>query len=79
MLLALYGRLLVLGAAAARKHTDAGWVALGLLAVLLIAAVFGTEFTSFPNAFLGLLLVGIALAAAREESSSSSEVAARAH
>jgi hypothetical protein len=68
-LLALFGRLLVLGAAAAREHKDAGWVALGLLVMMLIAAVFGAEFTSFPNAFLGLLLVGVALAAVREEPS----------
>ena len=70
VLLTLFGRLLSLGAVAARRGQDAGWVALGLLAVILIAALTGAEFTSFPSAFLGLLLVGISLAAGQEESES---------
>ena len=79
VLLALFGRLLVLGAAAARANKDAGWVVLGLLAVLLIAALTGSAFTGFPGAFLAMLLVGVALAAAREESDPSSpDVPARA-
>ena len=71
VLLALFGRLIGLGAAAAREGQDAGWVALGLLVVVLISATTGASFTSFPNAFLAMLLVGLALAAAREESESS--------
>jgi O-antigen ligase len=67
VLLALFGRLIALAADAARKRRDAGWVALGLLAVMMITAVTGSSFTGFPTAFVGLLLVGIALAAAREE------------
>jgi hypothetical protein len=80
ILLGLFGRLIALSANAARQRQDAGWVALGMLAVMLITAVTGSSFTGFPTAFLGLLLVGIALAAAREEEdegSSRSLVAAR--
>ena len=67
VLLALYFRLVALGAAAARDGRNSGWVALGLLAVILIAALTGSAFTAYPGAFLGLLLVGIALSAARVE------------
>ncbi len=73
LLLALYGRLLALGLEAARKRRDAGWVALGLLAVVLIASLTGSAFTSFPEAFLGLFVAGIALAAARDEPDSARE------
>jgi O-antigen ligase len=67
VLLALYGRLVALGIASARRDEDAGWVALALLGALLIAALTGSAFTGFPTAFLALLLVGVALAAGREE------------
>jgi hypothetical protein len=70
VLLALFGRLLALAVAAARGGKDAGWFALGVLVVMLIAATTGASFTSFPNAFLGMLVIGIALSASREESSS---------
>jgi O-Antigen ligase len=69
-LLALCGRLLVLSAGAALRGSDAGWVALALLAGLLLDALVRASFTGFPTAFLGLLLVGIALASAREEGQS---------
>jgi hypothetical protein len=68
LLLALFARLLVLAASAARRGSSAGWVALGLIMVLLLDALTRESFTGFPTAFLGLLLIGIALAAGREES-----------
>lgn len=64
VLLALFGRAVVLARGAAARAGDAGWVALGLLAVMLIDALTRASFTGFPSAFLGMLLVGIALAAA---------------
>jgi hypothetical protein len=45
-------------------------VALAFLAALLLDALTRASFTGFPTAFLGLLLIGIALAAAREEGES---------
>jgi hypothetical protein len=66
VLLALLARLLALGTQAARAGLDEGWLAVALLASLIIDALTRASFTGFPTAFLGLLLVGIALAAARE-------------
>ncbi len=63
---ALFARLALLAGAAARRRLSAGWVALALLAALLLDALTRASFTGFPTAFLGLLLIGICLAAARE-------------
>jgi O-antigen ligase len=70
VLLALFARLFVLSARAAVQGSDAGWVALAFLAGLLLDALTRASFTGFPTAFLGLLLIGIALASAREEGES---------
>jgi hypothetical protein len=67
VLLALAARLISLGADAARRGVAAGWVTLGLLATLLIDALTRASFSGFPTAFLGLLLIGLGLAAARDE------------
>lgn len=67
VLLALLGRLLMLAYVAARHRLAAGWVALALLASLMIDALARSAFTGFPTAYLGFLIVGIALAASREE------------
>jgi hypothetical protein len=71
VLLALLGRLIALGRSAVARagpgrRRDAGWVALGLISVLMLDAVTRSSFTGFPTAFLGLFLVGVSLAAARE-------------
>ena len=47
--------------------TVAGWLGLGYLTVLLLDATTRDTFTAFPAAFLGFLLVGITLGAARDE------------
>jgi hypothetical protein len=78
VLLILFARLFFLSGRAAARGLDAGWVALALLACLLLDALTRASFTGFPTAFLGLLLVGIALAAARDEASSGTPPAARA-
>ena len=65
LLLVLIGRLLRLAVAAARRGEAAGWAAIGLLTVILLDAATRAAFTGFPAAFLGFLLVGVALAAAR--------------
>jgi hypothetical protein len=68
-LLAVLGRLLTMGARAARRGLASGWLALGLLTALLIDAVTRASFTGFPTAFLSLLLVGVALGAAAQDGS----------
>jgi hypothetical protein len=67
VLLALFARLIVLARRAILRGYEAGWVAAGLLAALLLDAVTRASFNGFPTAFLGLLLVGLALAAAEEQ------------
>lgn len=66
-LLALNARLAVLGRRAALQGSTAGWLVLGLLSVFLIDSITRESFSAFPTAFLGLLLMGIGLAAAAEE------------
>ncbi len=67
VLTVLYARLTLLAAAAARAGLRAGWLALGILVSLLLDAVTRDSFTGFPTAFVGLLLVGVALAAAHAD------------
>ena len=62
--LALFWRLLSLGAKAARAGEHAGWVALALMSSMMLDALTRASFTGFPTAFVGLLLVSTALAAA---------------
>ena len=64
--LVLFGRLFTLARRHARRGSDTGWFALALLTCILLDAVTRASFTGFPTAFLGLLLLGIALAAADE-------------
>jgi uncharacterized membrane protein YozB (DUF420 family) len=65
--LALAGRLFALGRLAIDRRSNAGWLAIGFLAVMLLDAVTRDSFTGFPTAFLGMLLVGLSLTAAEEE------------
>lgn len=66
LLVTLLGWLFTLAWRAARDGRSEGWVALGLLAALCVDALTRASFTGFPTAFLGLLLTGVCLAAARE-------------
>jgi hypothetical protein len=65
--IALLARLIGLGRQGTAQNSSAAWFALGLLLMLMLDALTRASFTGFPTAFLGLLLVGLALAAAREE------------
>lgn len=65
--LALLGRLIALGARAARRQITAGWIAIALLSAMLIDALTRASFNGFPTAFVGMLVTGIALAAASAE------------
>jgi O-antigen ligase len=68
LLLMLFSRILALGAAATRRGGVTGWLVIGWMIVLLIDAVTRASFTAFPTAFLGMLLVGIAIAASAQRS-----------
>lgn len=65
-LLLLLGRLGLLGHRAARRGRPEGWVAIGLVGALALDAITRESFTAFPTAYLGMLLIGLALATARE-------------
>jgi hypothetical protein len=67
LLLALFGRLLARGTALARGGDLRGWAALAILVVLLLDALSRESFTGFPTAYLGMLLVGLALSKTEEE------------
>jgi O-antigen ligase len=62
--LALLGRLLLLSWRFAEAGAAEGWVALGLLVVMLFDALTRESLTGFPTAYVGMLLVGLALASA---------------
>lgn len=78
VLLMVLGRLWLLGTRAVRAGIGAGWLALGVLGTLLLDALTRASFTGFPTAFLALLFIGIALAAAREEEERRPPVSPRA-
>jgi hypothetical protein len=65
--LALAGRLLALAKRAIERGSNIGWLTVALLTVLLLDGVTRDSFTGFPPAFLGMLLVGLSIAAADEE------------
>src|SRR5918911_2289693 len=66
VLVGLFTRLVTLGRAGVRRRHKASWLALAMLVVLFLDAVTRSSFTGFPTAFLGLFLVGTALAASAE-------------
>lgn len=65
-LLLLIGRLVALGRQSIQAGHQAGWLTVSFLTVLLLDAVTRESFSGFPTAFLGLLLVGLTIAAAQE-------------
>jgi hypothetical protein len=75
--LAVLARVLTLSTRAASRGLASGWLALGLLTVLLIDAATRASFTGFPTAFLALLLVGVALGAANDDRSTAAAGASR--
>ena len=72
LLLVLFARLAQLTARAIRDGFAGGWIAAGLLTVVLLDAVTRASFTGFPTAFLTFLLVGLALNAAHEQRAAAS-------
>ena len=77
-LLLLLARMATLAKRATRiPGATAGWLCLGFLTVLMLDALTRDSFTGFPTAYIGLLLVGITLAAAGEEAPERSAAPAR--
>jgi hypothetical protein len=73
LLIALFGRLLVLALRAERAGSRAGALALGLLTVMILDPLARESLTGFPTAFLGFLMLGLAIAAAGEETEETGE------
>jgi hypothetical protein len=62
VILALFGRLTYLAIGSGRRGERTGWVALGILAVILLDALTRDSFTGFPVPWIGFLLLGLAAA-----------------
>ena len=75
---ALAGRLFSLAKRAIDRGSRIGWLTVAFLTILLLDAVTRDSLTGFPSAFLGMLLVGVSLAAAEEEHEELAEVPAPA-
>lgn len=67
VLLGLFGRLLLLARKAERRGSVPGALALGLLTIMVLDPLARESLTGFPTAFVGFLMIGLALAAAAEE------------
>ena len=61
-LLALLGRLVFLASNAVRRGESSGWIALGLLTVMILDALTRESLTGFPTAYVAMLIVGLASA-----------------
>lgn len=70
VLLALFVRLLTLGIRGTSRRSNAGWLVVAFMTVLLIDATSRASFTGFPTAFLGMLLVGLSVATSTAETHS---------
>jgi hypothetical protein len=66
VLLAIFARATVLARAAALRGYREGWLALGIIVVLMLDALTRSSFTGFPTAYIGMFVLGISLAAAKE-------------
>jgi MYXO-CTERM domain-containing protein len=77
LLLVLLLRLVVLSWRAATRGERSGWLALGLLTVMLLDALTRESLTGFPTAYVGMLVVGVALATWRRAEAAAPRVAGR--
>lgn len=67
LLLFMAGRMIHLAWRACRVGSSAGWVALGVIALLLLDATTRSSLTAFPFGYIGLYVFGASLAAAQTE------------
>jgi hypothetical protein len=63
--LLLLGRIALIAWRAASRSENAGWVALAVLITTAFTALTAEIFTDFPNAYLAMLLLGLAYATAQ--------------
>jgi hypothetical protein len=68
ILIALLIRIVALSIASTRGPSRSGWLVIGWVAVLALDAVTRASFTGFPTAFLGMLFIGVGIAASAEPS-----------
>jgi hypothetical protein len=62
VLLALFARVLAAASSRARLKDRSGWLAIGLVAVMLLDALTRESLVGFPTAYITMLLVGVAWA-----------------
>jgi len=62
LLLALLFRIALLAWHAAKRGERSGWLALGLLTVMMLDALTRESLTGFPTAYIGMLVIGLAAA-----------------
>ena len=75
LLLALLGRIGLLAWNAAKRGERSGWLALGLVTVITLDALTRESLTGFPTAYIGMLLLGLAVATWRPEASGANAAA----
>lgn len=66
LFICFFGRVVMLAARYGRAGPRTAWIAQGLVLVMMVDALSRESFTAFPTAYLGMLLAGISVAAARE-------------
>ena len=67
ILLAILGRLVMLGVRGTRRPGETSWLVLAYLSVVTFDAATRSSFTAFPSAFIAFLLVGIGIAVLADE------------
>ncbi len=78
-ILILLTRLGLLGYRGVKRGRPEGWVALGVILTIAVDAVTRESFTAFPTAYLAMLLIGLALAAASVEADEDAPPVRRRH
>jgi O-antigen ligase len=71
LLLAIFGRMLVLLRRGTARGEDAAWFGVAIIVVFMVDAALRSSLTGFPAAHLGMLLIGLSLAATKVSDPSS--------
>jgi O-antigen ligase/polysaccharide polymerase Wzy-like membrane protein len=71
LLLAILGRMLVLLRRGTARGEDAAWFGVAIIVVFMVDAALRSSLTGFPAAHLGMLLIGLSLAATKVSDPSS--------
>ena len=65
ILLAIFGRMIVLLRRGAARGEDAAWFGIAIIVVFLVDAALRSSLTGFPTAHLAMLFIGLSLAATK--------------